>query len=166
MGKHMCILPLSYISEAANLLWQPEGSPRRIVSPVISSTTQPALLLALPPRPWPPCCDTLPPLDAHHLLCSQAGCRRSYVLADDKALCRLLLPTCRPWKPTPDRCIGGRRERQEAGKLGKQALQPAIKPPSQAKLCFFSFPSVLAPAPASSCHMKGEIEPEPRARIE
>lgn len=27
MGKHMCILPLSYISEAANLLWQPEGKP-------------------------------------------------------------------------------------------------------------------------------------------
>lgn len=23
----MCILPLSYISEAANLLWQPVGSP-------------------------------------------------------------------------------------------------------------------------------------------
>lgn len=132
MGKHMCILPLSYISEAANLLWQPEGSPRRIVSPVISSTTQPALLLALPPRPWPPCCDTLPPLDAHHMLCSQAGCRRSYVLADDKALCRLLLPTCRPWKPTPDRCIGGeegapgsRQAGQASTPTSYQATQPS-----------------------------------------
>lgn len=32
MGKHMCILPLSYISEAANLLWQPEGKPPACLS--------------------------------------------------------------------------------------------------------------------------------------
>lgn len=58
MGKHMCILPLSYISEAANLLWLPVGKPG--VSSHQSSRLLPIRGASSPPsRPWPPCCDTL-----------------------------------------------------------------------------------------------------------
>lgn len=125
------------------------GQPRRVVSPVISSTTQAcvaSLLLALPPRPWPPCCDTLPPLDAHHMLCSEAGCRRSYVLADDKVLCRLL-PTCQPWNPTPRPLHWGRGARQEAKQASKHSNQLSSHP---AKLSSaFFFPPLPSPGPCS-----------------
>lgn len=48
MGKHMCILPLSYISEAANLLWQPEGSPG-VLSHQSSHLPLPACVASSPP---------------------------------------------------------------------------------------------------------------------
>lgn len=107
----MRILPLSYISEAANLLWQPEGSPG--VMSHQSSHLLPSCGASSPPsRPWPPCCDTLPPSTCT----TCCACPRSYVLADD-SLCRLL-PTCQPWK-------NDARPLHRGGGSARKAAQPS-----------------------------------------
>lgn len=95
MGKHMCILPLSYISEAANLLWLPVGKPG--VSSHQSSRLLPIRGASSPPsRPWPPCCDTL----------TQAGALPAPVTYLLTTVCAASCQPANPGSRRPDRCIG------------------------------------------------------------
>lgn len=116
--------------------WQPPSC--RLTSHLVYYPS--ALLLALP---WPPCCDTLPPSTCTICLCrKRVPAQVTYMLTT--GLCRLLPTCCQTLEPTPDRCIGSSQERLQLR-------------------TFFFHPSLPAPA-AAFCHIKGKIEPEPRAR--
>lgn len=130
---------LSYISEAANLLWQPVAAPSCCLTSHLiyhpAACSSPSLSV-----PWPPCCDTLPSL-RHPPPAAPALCRwarpHSYVHADD-SLCRLL-PTCQPWN---------RRQTVALGAPGGDGLQASSSLLAQLDYFFLPLPPLPAPAAA------------------
>lgn len=131
--------------------WQPH----RVVSPVISSTTQ-LLALALPsPSLGPHVVTPSLPFDIHHLLVRL--CAGGLARAVTYMLTTVRAASCQPANLGTDaRPLHWERQEGWASKT-VEPVQPA-RPSSTT----FSSPFLPSRPLQQLCHMKGKIEPEPR----